>query len=94
VGVAVAGIVALADVRSAIGFISFAVLVYYAVANAAAWTLGAEDRRWPRELAVGGLLGCAVPALSLPAESVIAGSLVFAAGTATYTVRTWRRSRV
>ena len=32
------------DVRSAIGFSSFAVLVYYAIANASAWTLGGEDR--------------------------------------------------
>ena len=32
-------LVATADVRSAIGFSSFAVLTYYAVANASAWTL-------------------------------------------------------
>jgi APA family basic amino acid/polyamine antiporter len=38
VGVIVATAVAIADLRSAIGFSSFAVLAYYAIANAAAWT--------------------------------------------------------
>ena len=36
-----------ADVRGAIGFSSFAVLFYYAVANASAFTLPADERRWP-----------------------------------------------
>ena len=40
VGVVVAALAAVADVRGAIGFSSFAVLLYYAVANASAWTLG------------------------------------------------------
>ena len=49
VGVAVAGVVALvADLRRAIGFSCFAVLTYYAITNAAAWTLPADQRRWPR----------------------------------------------
>ena len=34
-----------ADLRSAIGFSSFAVLTYYGIANAAAWTLGPDERR-------------------------------------------------
>ena len=38
----------LTDVRHAIGFSSFCVLAYYAIANAAAWTLPPEQRRWPR----------------------------------------------
>src|SRR6185503_6676410 len=40
VGAVVAVIAAIADVRTAIGFSAFAVLVYYAIANAAAMTLG------------------------------------------------------
>ena len=40
VGVVVAVLAAVADVRGVIGFSSFAVLVYYAIANASAWTLG------------------------------------------------------
>lgn len=40
VGVVVAVLAATVDLREAIGFSSFAVLIYYAVANASAWTLG------------------------------------------------------
>jgi APA family basic amino acid/polyamine antiporter len=32
-------VAAVVDVRGAIGFSSFAVLLYYAIANASAWTL-------------------------------------------------------
>ncbi|MEU9983906.1 APC family permease [Streptomyces sp. NPDC050856] len=39
VGAVVAVVAATADVREAIGFSSFGVLVYYAIANASAWTL-------------------------------------------------------
>jgi basic amino acid/polyamine antiporter, APA family len=45
VGVVVAVVAALVDVRGAIGFSSFAVLMYYAIANASAWTLEPEGRR-------------------------------------------------
>ena len=46
---AVGGLVAIAaaaaDLRSAIGFSSFTVLGYYAIANASAWTLAPDQRR-------------------------------------------------
>ncbi len=45
-----------------------AVLIYYSVANAASLTLTAEERRWPRVLAVVGLLGCVTLAVSLFTE--------------------------
>ena len=80
VGLAVALVVAVADVRGAIGFSSFAVLVYYAIANASAWTLRAEERRWPRWLAGAGVAGCLLLAASLPRGSVVAGAAVVALG--------------
>ena len=80
VGIVVAAAAALADIRSAIGFSSFAVLTYYAVANASALTLKNSERRWPRWLAASGLLGCIVLAFSLPVASVVGGSLLLAAG--------------
>ena len=46
------------DLRAAIGFSSFGVLVYYAVANASAWTQDREHRRWPRWLNVLGGAAC------------------------------------
>jgi APA family basic amino acid/polyamine antiporter len=87
VGLLVAVVAALADIRSAIGFSSFTVLTYYAVANASAFTLPASQRRWPRGLAVAGLLGCAVLAFSLPVASVVGGSVLLLAGVAVFMVR-------
>jgi APA family basic amino acid/polyamine antiporter len=83
VGSVVAVVAATADVRGAIGFSSFGVLVYYAVANASAWTLGSRGRA----LTLVGLTGCLVLALALPLSSVVAGALVLAAGAAAYAVR-------
>lgn len=75
-------VVTATDVRGAIGFSSFAVLVYYALTNAAAWTLGDDERRWPRAFAGAGLAGCLLLAVSLPAASVLGGSTVLAVGLA------------
>ncbi|MFT3921811.1 MAG: APC family permease [Myxococcales bacterium] len=84
VGGVVAIVAASADIRSAIGFSSFAVLTYYGVTNAAAWTLPAEQRRWPRALAALGLLGCALLALALPPQSLFAGAGVLSLGSLAY----------
>lgn len=83
VGAVVAVVAATADVRGAIGFSSFGVLVYYAIANASAWTLGSRGR----VLTVVGLAGCLVLAFALPLSSVVAGAAVLAAGAVAYAVR-------
>ena len=81
------------DVRGAIGFSSFAVLSYYAIANASAWTLSPHERRWPRWLAGIGLAGCALLALTLPGTSVLAGAFVLAVGAGIHVIgRQLRRS--
>jgi basic amino acid/polyamine antiporter, APA family len=80
VGAIVASVAAVADLRAVIGFSSFAVLTYYAVTNAAAWTLEPDERRWPRALAALGLLGCVTLAASLPAVSIVGGALVLGSG--------------
>ena len=90
VGVIVVIIVLMADVRNAIGFSSFAVLVYYAIANACALTLQPSERRWPRALAIAGVAGCAVLAFSLPRASVLGGSALLVAGAAVYAMRSRR----
>ncbi|MER5179678.1 APC family permease [Streptomyces sp. NPDC002896] len=83
---AVGGVVALlaatVDVRGAIGFSSFGVLVYYAIANVSAYTLSSR-----RALPVVGLVGCLLLAFSLPFTSVAAGIGVLAVGTVAYAVR-------
>ena len=80
VGVAVAALVLTTDLRGAIGFSSFGVLIYYAIANAAAYSQPAERRRWPRVLNLVGLLGCVVLVATLPPLAVVAGLIMFAAG--------------
>lgn len=82
-------VVVLGDVRGAIGFSACTVLVYYAIANAAALTLGREpERKLPvQALAVAGLLGCVLLAVNLPLASVLAGFGVLALGAAWYAVR-------
>ncbi|MEU3271121.1 APC family permease [Saccharomonospora sp. NPDC006951] len=87
VGVVVAVLVAFTDVLGAIGFSSFAVLVYYAVANASALTLTRAEGRPPLIVPVIGVAGCLVLAFTLPASSVLAGSVVLALGTVTWAIR-------
>ncbi|MCX2934166.1 APC family permease [Mycobacterium sp. CVI_P3] len=84
VGVVVAVLAAVADVRGVIGFSSFAVLVYYAIANASAWTL----RR--RMVPAIGLAGCLVLAVALPVGAVVSGVAVLMLGAAVYLVRRLR----
>jgi APA family basic amino acid/polyamine antiporter len=81
------------DLRGAIGFSSFGVLVYYLVANLAARTQDAEHRRFPRALQTLGATGCAVLVLTLPVSSVLYGLAVFAVGAAYRAVRLSRGGR-
>lgn len=68
------------DLRGAIGFSSFGVLVYYLVANVAAWTQRGARRRFPRALQAVGVVGCAVLVVTLPVEAVVVGAGVLAVG--------------
>ena len=89
VGAVVVVVVLLADVRSAIGFSSFAVLAYYAIANASALTV----RPTARSVIVPavGLVGCVALAASLPVASTVAGISVLALGAVIWAAR--QRSR-
>ena len=81
VGAVVAVLVAVVDVRGAIGFSSLTVLAYYAIANAAAWTLGR------RAIPTAGFAGCLLLAGFLPLGSVLAGAAVLALGAGSYAIR-------
>lgn len=93
VAAVVAVLAATTDLRGAIGFSSFGVLVYYALANASAWTLTSAEGRPPRIVPVVGGAGCLVLAFALPAASVLSGAAVIAAGAAAYGLRKARASR-
>jgi APA family basic amino acid/polyamine antiporter len=70
------------DLRGAIGFSSFGVLLYYFIANLAAFTQPPADRRYPRPLQLLGMAGCAVLVVTLPPMSVLGGIAVLGVGVA------------
>jgi APA family basic amino acid/polyamine antiporter len=78
VGAVVMAIAALTDIGAAIGFSSFCVLFYYAVANASALTLGR------RLMPAIGLVGCVLLAFALPFGAVIGGTATIAAAMLLY----------
>jgi basic amino acid/polyamine antiporter, APA family len=92
-GVVVCVLVAAVDLREMIGFSSFGVLIYYAIANAAAYTLPASDGRRRRVLNVCGLTGCLLLVATLPWQSAVAGLIVFAVGIAGRAAVLQRRAR-
>lgn len=86
VGMIIASIVGFADLRGAIGFSSFAILIYYAIANLAALKLTKEERLWPRVIPALGLFGCILVAFSLPMTSLFGGLILFGLGTLVFGV--------
>jgi APA family basic amino acid/polyamine antiporter len=68
------------DLRGAIGFSSFGVLVYYLVANISAFRQRRDVRRYPHALQVVGAIGCLVLCATLPWPSALAGTAVLAIG--------------
>ena len=84
VGIIITAVVLVADIRAAIGFSAFTVLLYYAIANMSAYTLKPNERLFSKSLAVLGLAGCLVLAFTLPIQSVLAGGSVMLLGAAIY----------
>jgi len=87
IGAVVVVLVLVTDLRGAIGFSSFGVLLYYLVANLSALTQDRAHRRYPRGVAVFGALGCLVLVVTLPTTAVIAGCVVLAVGVGVRFVR-------
>ena len=75
------------DLRGAIGFSSFGVLLYYFVANVAAATQADVDRRYPQWVQLLGALGCLVLVAALPTASIIGGLIMLAVGVSYRLVR-------
>lgn len=76
----VIAVVLTVDLRGAIGFSSFGVLLYYAIANASAWTQDRTHRLYPRWLQALGLAGCLALAAAVPWQSLTAGAAVLVVG--------------
>jgi len=72
---------------AAVGISSFGTLLYYTVANTSALRLTKEQRRFPRLLALAGLIGCLGLAFSLALPEIAAGLGILAVGLAYRAVR-------
>jgi basic amino acid/polyamine antiporter, APA family len=82
VALAVCVLVLTVDLRGAIGFSAFGVLLYYAVANLAALTQDAAHRRYPRAFQLLGVVGCLLLTLTVPLAALMTGLVVLGIGVA------------
>ncbi len=78
--VVVGALVLTTDLRSVIAFSSFGVLIYYAIANASAYTQPRDQRRWPRLLNILGVIGCVAIAATLPATAALTAAALIVIG--------------
>jgi APA family basic amino acid/polyamine antiporter len=67
IGALIAGLTLLGDVRTTWTFSAFTVLIYYGLTNLSALRLAPEHRRFPRAIAVFGLVACFGLAFFVPA---------------------------
>lgn len=80
VGVLIAALVLIGDIRTTWSFSAFTVLIYYAITNLAALQLPAEMRRFPRIIPAVGLLACLFLAFWVEPSIWIAGSVLIVLG--------------
>ncbi len=79
-GVIVCVVILFADLRNAISFSSFGVLLYYFIANLSAFVQPRDQRRYPRALQLVGAGGCLVLVATLPVVGLIVGVVVVLLG--------------
>jgi APA family basic amino acid/polyamine antiporter len=79
-GVVIALLVLIGDVRTTWTFSAFTVLIYYSITNLAALRLPPEDRRFPRWISVGGLVACVFLAFWVDPIVWLVGLALLAAG--------------
>lgn len=79
-GAGVVVLVLVGDIREVIGFSSAGVLLYYFVANVAAFTQKSPHRRAPRVLQVLGAITCAALIVTLPVWSLVGAAAMFSVG--------------
>jgi APA family basic amino acid/polyamine antiporter len=73
-------LILIVDLRGAIGFSSFGVLLYYFIANIAAFTQNRQHRRYPKPIQIIGALGCIILVATLPPTSIGIGIGVLVTG--------------
>ena len=80
VGIAIAALTLVGDVRTTWSFSAFNVLIYYAITNLAALRLPPEKRLYPRAIAWAGLAACLFLAFWVEREIWLLGLALIAAG--------------
>lgn len=85
-------LVALTEFFSIVSIASFAILVYYGLANASALRLAPEQRLYPRYISWIGLVSCSVLAISLARNTILTGMLVLFLGVGYYSMSHSRSS--
>jgi len=91
VGVLIAGLALLGDVRTTWSFSAFTVLVYYAITNLAALRLPPDARRFPRWVSLAGLISCLALALFVDPSVLAVGAGLLVAGLAWHEAARRRR---
>ena len=80
VGAAAAIVAAFGTLQTVAAAASFAILVYYGIANLSALRLPPEDRLYPSLVPMAGAIVCAVLALSLSPRTIVGGLILLAVG--------------
>lgn len=80
VAVIIGFLILIGNVETTWSFSAFTVLIYYAITNLAALNLPPDKRRFPRFIAVAGLLACLFLAFWVEPAIWLTGSLLLAAG--------------
>lgn len=80
IGVIIAGLVLLGDVRTTWSFSAFTVLIYYAITNLCALRLPVEDRLYPRWISLLGLVACLSLAFFVETSILVVGLGLIAVG--------------
>ena len=80
VGAAAAIVAAFGTLQTVAAAASFAILVYYGIANLSALRLPPEDRLYPSLVPMAGAIVCAVLALSLSPRTIVGGIILLAVG--------------
>lgn len=86
VGILIAGLAFIGDVRTTWTFSAFTVLIYYALTNLSALQLASANRLYPRAVSWGGLVGCVGLAFWVEPAVWATGLALIAAGMAWHAV--------
>jgi len=79
-GVVIAGLVLIGNVKTTWSFSAFNVLIYYSITNLSALRLSSEERLFPRWLAVCGLVSCLFLAFWVEVSVWLVGLVIIGAG--------------